>query len=349
MILIDPSLDERWDAFVDRHPWGWVTHLSGWKRALERAFPQMKGHYLALVDKYDQIKAGLPLFEVRSALTGNRLVSVPFATLCDPLVDTGADLGYLLSVAIEMARELEVKNLEVRSFRSTSILSSYGLQAGFRYVNHYLTLNGSQDFLMSSFHKTAVQQVIRKAQRFNPEIVTHQTNQDLEDFYPLYVATRKKLGLPPQPYIFFWCVCRELGWDKVTFSTSYIGGKPLASAMFFTYKKRVSCEAVGVEPSVRNSGMVHLLFWKAIRQAMDEGKEVFDFGRTSKENIGLMTFKARWGTKIEELGQFRIYDKRGPSFRKLSPNYIEKARRVCSKLPVPLFEALGRLCYRHMS
>jgi hypothetical protein len=30
-ILIDPARDPRWDRFVKKHPFGWITHLSGWK------------------------------------------------------------------------------------------------------------------------------------------------------------------------------------------------------------------------------------------------------------------------------------------------------------------------------
>ena len=32
---IDPLKDSRWDGFVAGHPFGWVCHLSGWKKVLE--------------------------------------------------------------------------------------------------------------------------------------------------------------------------------------------------------------------------------------------------------------------------------------------------------------------------
>lgn len=45
--------------------------------------------YFALLDKSaERIEDGLPVFHVKSLLLGDRLVSIPFATLCDPLVSS---------------------------------------------------------------------------------------------------------------------------------------------------------------------------------------------------------------------------------------------------------------------
>ena len=88
IIEIDPQSDPRWDQFVESHPLGLICHLSGWKQVLEESFPQMKGRYLAILSDDNSIRAALPVFEIRSILTGNRLVSIPFATNCDPLISS---------------------------------------------------------------------------------------------------------------------------------------------------------------------------------------------------------------------------------------------------------------------
>src|SRR5512136_2928209 len=92
--LIDPVEDKRWDNFVEHHPFGWVCHLSGWKKALERSFKHLKGHYLVLFSN-DAIRAALPVFEVKSWLTGKRMVSIPFATVCDPLISNSNEMEVL--------------------------------------------------------------------------------------------------------------------------------------------------------------------------------------------------------------------------------------------------------------
>ena len=105
--LIDPITDPRWDKFVENHPFGWICHLSGWKQVLEKSFKHMKGYYFALLDNSGNIQAALPIFEVKSWLTGNRLVSIPFATLCDPLISKSEEMAILLEAVLEYSEELK--------------------------------------------------------------------------------------------------------------------------------------------------------------------------------------------------------------------------------------------------
>ena len=81
---------------------------------------------LALGDPNDDgraLRAGLPVYEVRSWLTGNRLVAAPFATLCDPLVSGPEDLGLLLDKVMQTARDRRSKHVEIsRQIEQTATL-----------------------------------------------------------------------------------------------------------------------------------------------------------------------------------------------------------------------------------
>jgi hypothetical protein len=46
--IIDPLKDGQWDEFIENHPLGWICHLSGWKRVLEKSFKHIRGYYLVL-------------------------------------------------------------------------------------------------------------------------------------------------------------------------------------------------------------------------------------------------------------------------------------------------------------
>jgi hypothetical protein len=59
--FIEPESDPRWDEYVAQHPHGWICHLSGWKKVLEKSFTHMKGYYPAIVDEAGTIKAALPV------------------------------------------------------------------------------------------------------------------------------------------------------------------------------------------------------------------------------------------------------------------------------------------------
>ena len=70
-----PEHMSRWDTFVKKHPFRWLSHLSAWKQVLEMSFKHIRGHFLAIRD-YDsnRVVAGLPVYTVKVWLTGNKLV-----------------------------------------------------------------------------------------------------------------------------------------------------------------------------------------------------------------------------------------------------------------------------------
>jgi hypothetical protein len=120
VIEIDSNQDRRWDKFIERHPLGWISHTSGWKNFLERSFKHIRGHHLAVVDG-EEIVAALPIFAVRSWLTGKRLVSVPFATLSDPLLSALEDMGILLDAVLNLSNKIGAKYVEIRT---TALISA---------------------------------------------------------------------------------------------------------------------------------------------------------------------------------------------------------------------------------
>jgi len=160
--VIDPCVDQRWDQFVEDHPFGWLTHLSGWKEVMARSFQHVKPHYLALFDG-DRIVAGLPLFEVRSWLTGNKLVSIPFATLCDALVSDPQQFRILLEASLVLMKKSRASFFELRTLASADMIKDERLGVQRYFQHHFLRLNGDPELLKKSFHRTCVRQKIQRA------------------------------------------------------------------------------------------------------------------------------------------------------------------------------------------
>jgi len=308
----------------------------------------MRGHYLALVDDFGEIQAGLPLFEVRSPITGNRLVSIPFATLCDPLVQTKSQWDALLDRAIGLAKGTKASRMEIRAHRNAGSLDNCNLTSHRRFKNHYLLINKPPKELFKSFHASAVRYMIKKASKLSCQVKEAETEVEVRSFYRLYTITRKRLGLPPQPLRFFLFLWRELGPEKIRFLLAHVDGRWVGAVMLLVFKARVSWEAVGLLNEARSSGIGNLLLWEAIKKAHLEGRKIFDFGRTRVDNQGLMAFKSRWGTQVMDLPQFYWWNGRRPKKDlSLAPS-MDHLRALCSRLPEPLFSALGALCYKHM-
>ena len=348
--LIDPAKDERWDSFVENHPYGWIVHLSGWKRVLENSFPHMKGYYLALTDDADgRVKAALPMFHIQSWLTGKRLVSIPFATLCDPLAVQPDHVEPLISEAIRLSGRLNSKYLEIRTLHPSPLSEDGRLEESRLYKNHYLMLDRPLEGIQKSFHRQSIRHKIKRAEKSMLTLHVAGDESCLREFYRLYVETRKRLGLPPQPYVFF----RSL-WDvfhsgrRVRLLMAKRGETVIAGLMIFTFNGRCSTEYLGSDIACRDLSPDHFLYWQAIQMAHREGFKIFDLGRTEASNDTLMLFKSRWGTMVTDLPQY--YYPRAvvnhASHMETSYKY-RLLREICRRAPEALLHRIGNFCYRH--
>lgn len=348
--FIDPASDPRWDRFVDGHPNGLIYHLSGWKQVLEASFPHMKGYYLVLLDAYgEKIVAGLPIFQVRSWLTGDRLVSIPFATLCDPLVATKDEMAHLLQTALDLYRESGSSYVEIRTLRASSIVEGCGLSKVSFFKNHSLNLSPGADEVFNSFHKSSIKAMIARAMKGGVSLIIGDNEHDLKEFYRLHSLTRKRLGLPCHPYRFLrklWVHFHPAGRLSLLLAKrdkSYIAG-----IILLKFKDRVHFEFSASDDAHFNIGANQFLLWKAIEQAIEEGYKLFDFGRTSPSNEGLMTFKKRWGTDEREIPHFYFPPRKTQTPQNEGSLGYRIMHKLCEITPRNLQQVIGDFCYRHL-
>ena len=348
--IIDPIKDKRWDNFVEHHSFGWICHLSGWKKVLEKSFKHMKGYHLVLLNN-DTIQAALPLFEVKSWLTGRRLVSIPFATLSDPLISSSDDMDKLVDSALSLSKATGASYLEIRTLASSSLIQNTALGVTSFFKHHYLPLEDTPEKLMKKFHRTCVRQRITRATNSNIDLRTGETESDVKEFYQLYLLTRKRLGLPPQPYIFFRSLWEIFYPEKrITILLARKNGGSIAGLIIFKFRDRVSVDFSVYDEKFLTISPTHYLFWEAVKSAYSEGYRIFDFGRTSPYNDTLMDFKRRWGTEIADL-PYLYYPKemsRKIGTREKSMSY-RLIKKLCSITPQPVFQNLGTFLYNHMS
>jgi hypothetical protein len=350
--LINPLSDSSWDAFVVDHPFGWITHLSGWKKLLEESFANMSGHYLVLRDdSSDAITAALPVFKVESWLKRDRLVSIPFATICDPLVSTHEEMKVLLTMLADLKNSLGISNVEIRTHASASLLEDAGFSRDMEYKNHFIILDREPEQLKQTFHRRAIKK--RIAQAVSSRLVSRlgESESDLRAFYRLHLMTRKRLGFPPQPYSFFenlWQIFAPSG--RLALLLAERDKQILGGLMLLKFKNRVSAEVLASDVSFRSMHTDIFLYWEAIKIAFHEGYKIFDFGRTSISNVSLMLFKNRWGTTTVDLPQFfcpvEASDTKSIHARYQSSRLLRQLLRV---MPIKASERIGNLYYNHFT
>jgi len=349
---LTPSEYGEWDAFVAQHPLGLVYHLSAWQRVLETAFGHIRGRFLVLRDESGQIQAGLPVYTVSSWLLKNRIVSVPFATMCDPLVSTKEEFDQLWPALQEESRQNRCQRIEIRTRGMDAGCLPPSLTVSARYKHHYLPLNESTEALFRSFHQSCVRRRVDKARKGGVLIEERQDDESLRAFHGLLVVTRRKRLLPPMPFAFFREMYRCLSPDHVSLYLATSGGEVVAGLMALKFRDMWTMEYNGDADNVA-PGANQFLCWDAIQRAKASGATRFSFGRTALDNESLLDYKRRWATVEEDLVDFTdapgvVRAQGDESSTAVSEMLYSTAQRVLRYAPPAVQKSFGDFCYRHL-
>jgi hypothetical protein len=280
---------------------------------------------------------------VKSWLTGRRLVSLPFADHCEPLTSNSAELDDLLS----QARQCDLGKwgyIEVRP-RSYHPRSFDGFRKSATYLLHNLDLRKSKQELFNNFHKSSLQRKIRRAEREALHYEEGNWEGVLNKFYGLMIATRRRHCLPPQPRSWFHALINTFG-DRLKIRVASKDGVPIASIITLSHKKSMVYKYGCSDIRFHRFGGMPLLMWNAIQEAKDIGAEELDMGRSDCDNLGLISFKEKFGA----VGKPLFYWNNSTRPR-ATLDIQEKAllHRLVPMTPDFFLEMAGKLLYRHMA
>jgi hypothetical protein len=266
--VIDPVGDPRWLALVQRAPEATIFHHPAWVRLLRDTY------------RYEMTAVGgLPV----AAVTGRRLVALPFSDLCPPLGETAG--------LIEALDEFRAgRPLEVRG----------GLEdatPGERFHHHVLALE--PDVLRRA--RPAALRGVRRAQREGLTCERRTDADALQTFYGLHVRTRRRLGVPTQPRRFILGLERLFAEDLGFVLLVRAGERAVAGAVFLTFRDVLTYKYGASDERFLGSRPNNLLFMEAIRWGCEHGMRTLDFGRTHWGQEGLRAFKLGWGAQEREL------------------------------------------------
>jgi hypothetical protein len=291
----------------------------------------------------DALTNGIVFCQVKSWLTGRRLVSLPFSDHCEPLVNSLSELDDLLLHVRQYVDAGKWKYLEIRP-TSCEPGHRIGLGRGIRYSLHSLDLRTSTEALFRSFHKDCVQRKIRRSQRENLRYEEGISETMLHKFYNLLMITRRRHLLPPQPLSWFRALIASLG-DNAKIRVASKGDLPVASILTISHKKSMVYKYGCSDERYHRLGGTALLFWNAIQDAKDKGCEEFEMGRSDTRNRGLITFKEHWGAIGAELSYWRY-----PHKDEVARIDWQKVmlRKLAPVAPDAVLKLAGQLLYRHI-
>lgn len=338
--FVNPIQVPDWDAQIMSHDGFTFFHGAAWAGVLAESFGFVP-HY-ALLRQAGHIQALMPVMEIRSPFTGARGVSLPFSDLCGPLaVSPDAALG-LFEQLTEHGRARRWQHLAWRGGKQVSDAA----QPSVSFHAHTLDLRPGPN-VVEDRCDAAVRRAIRKAQESGLAVRLSTSLDALKRFHQLYCLTRRRHGLPPQPFSFFesihrHVICRGYGFVVEALLTQ----TAIASAVFFTLGRRALYKYGASDYTHQQTRANNLVMWEAIQWLIRRGCESLHMGRTSLANEGLRRFKLGWGTVESRLDYFK-YDLRRSTFVQEQDDAQGWHNRVFRLLPSPASRLVGALAYKH--
>jgi serine/alanine adding enzyme len=325
---------ERWNNFVMSSGNSSCYHLTGWKNVIERSF-RHKSYYLLAEDMENKVRGILPLVQLKSALFGNFIISLPYFNYGGICSDNEDISNLLLTEAAAIASEKYVEHIELRHAH----LISNGLPVKTSKISMRLELPQKAEELFNSFSSKLRSQIKRpeKAGMY----VKSGREEELESFYDVFSTNMRDLGTPVYSKEFFKYILEEFP-ETTRINTVYEKmGNPVASGFLVGFKEILEIPWASSLRSYNQYSPNMLLYWNALKFACENGYRVFDFGRSTLGE-GTYRFKEQWGAKPTQL-YWHYWMRNGgplPELNPKNPKY-QLAIKIWQKLPIGLTRMIG--------
>lgn len=351
----NPLTDARWTDLLLKHQRASVFHTPGWLSALQRYYEYTPVVFTTSPPD-ESLENGIVFCQVKTWITGQRLVSLPFSDHCDALITSPSEYTQILAYARASIGRADCKYVEVRpaSIDGREELTSLGMAPTETFCHHWLSLDSSLEALFRRFHKDCIQRKIRRAEREYLAYEAGRSERLLYKFYKLQVRTRRRHGLPPQPLNWFRHLIASMG-DRLTIRVASKNDHPVAALLTLSFKDTITYKYGCSDERFNHLGGTPYLFWKTIQEAKAQGVRRLDLGRSETDNAGLIQFKDRLGATRGELKYYRLVPSKAPSAWRMaaaakmvrSPRATQLLRRLVRHIPDAAMAAAGRLLYRH--
>jgi hypothetical protein len=341
--VLDPLVDPRWNTLVASHPKASAFHQTGWLKALAGTY----GYRILAVTSTPpgkQLSDGIVFCEVRSWITGNRLVSLPFSDHAEPLLnagDEGSDLGSWMQAE---CRKQNWKYVELRPF-SGAMRTNWPMGESQCFWLHTLDLAPSAQTIFRRFHNSCIRRRILHAEKQQLSYERGSSEILLDEFYRLLLVTRRRFGLLPQPRSLFKNIMEQMG-SHAEIRVARKDGKAVASILSLTHGSTVVYKFGCSDHAHHHLAAMPYLFWRLIEESKSENRETIDFGRTDTENPGLVRFKDRFGTARRRLRYYRYAER--DREKVVLRSALSSKRILFTALPDALSSRAGSLVYRHV-
>lgn len=267
---------------------------------------------------------------------------MPFTDACEPLARTPEAAKLLLQGALKLAEARKWKKIEFRG--GSQLLSDATPSTSF--YTHELELKSGETTLAKGLD-SSVRRAVRKAEQAGVTIEFSDQPAAIASFYQLLTLTRRRHGLPPQPYHFFSGLLPLLAAGRGTVVLARLRGEAIAGAVYLFSGKTVHYKYGASDERHQQVRGNNLVMWRALSTFAQKGFTRLEFGRTSLENDGLRAFKLSWGSR-ESTCQYFVRDLSQQRWVEAPDRAVGWHTSLFRQLPLPIARLIGNLIYRHL-
>jgi len=244
----------------------------------------------------------------------------------------------LVDEATNLARRWQA-NLEIFSTQKISDLPLEYYQRP-EYADYLLSTRANYEKIwQTKFHKKT-RNMVRKSERVGIKIQQSPEN-DLDNFYHLYLKTMRKLGLIPLPIKVFKLTWNYFAHESCLLKAVY-QAKILGYLWVFVWRETLWIWANATEERYLRLGTNYALYNETIKiGCKDKRIKQIDFGGSNLDSSQEF-FKLRWGGN-----QRLVYlISNNPQPTKKRWQLQEAMKAMVKRLPLPILNLCGNLAYR---
>lgn len=343
-----------WDGFAANHPEGRFCHLSGYKKVVEKSYNYKPYYYI--LKKNNSIVGLIPFFVCNSIMLGKKLISQPFSEYGGFLLTDLKNEEYkeVFENIRKIMRQAKVETAEIHG--GFGIPEAQRNEYMIPIAPHYravLKLDTTVEIMFNERIDRMVRKAVRKAERSQVKCYEKSDQDMIKDcFYPLFLKSMKRLGVPAHPLSYYIGLLEHLGNNIKIFWAEY-SGKIVAALLGFTVGRGIHIINSVSDPVHWDKRPNDLCHWRFIKWGIENFYEYFDMGSVRYE--GQMKFKNKWGVELKEFNYYLL--KIDPRYGKSSGDLFESSSKsmrflsaVWSKcVPLSLTRYIGPLVRRQLA
>lgn len=324
---------KRWQEFVASRGCVPLSYHPAWPLVLASALRHTP--YCLEAVEGDQIRGLLPLVFLRTRLFGRFLVGLPYLNYGGVMADDPAVTRVLIDRAVDQARQLDVRYLELRH-ESPAPHADLIQRPGAK-VKMQLALPTTKEELWKLL-SPKVRNQVRKGMKSDLDIQWGRADL-LAEFYSVFSENMRDLGTPVFGRELFRAILDRFS-DRAELCVVRTRETVVAGALLLHGWGITEVPSASSLRRYNSSCANMLMYWELLARAIERGQSTFDFGRSSPDS-NTYQFKKQWGTTpTPAVWQYHMRVGSPSDMRPDNPRF-RRMIQVWQRLPLGLTRIIG--------